>query len=185
MLNNQNIHHAIFDQLPNFIFWKDKKCKIQGGNALFVQAAGGAHLEDVKGKRDHELPWREFADEYASWDHEILRGLHLNNHIEQHKQTNHATLKVIVNKKPLYECDEIVGIVGSFTILHTEDDVEHLALPPQQKNCLKLVASGLSAKQIANKMHLSPRTVEYYIAILKEKLNCRNKADLIIKACHL
>lgn len=49
----------------------------------------------------------------------------------------------------------------------------------QQAICLKHLSQGKSAKEIARKMDLSYRTVEVYIAQLKEKLECDSSKDLI------
>ncbi len=49
----------------------------------------------------------------------------------------------------------------------------------QQAICLKHLAKGLSAKEMAREMGISYRTVEVYIAQLKEKLECDSSKDLI------
>lgn len=52
-------------------------------------------------------------------------------------------------------------------------------LSQQQAICLKHLANGLSAKEIAREMAISHRTVEVYIAQLKKKLACDSSKDLI------
>lgn len=54
-------------------------------------------------------------------------------------------------------------------------------LPKQQLKCSQLLLEGLGSKEIASHLKLSPRTIEYYINILKDKLRCKNKTELIIK----
>ena len=49
----------------------------------------------------------------------------------------------------------------------------------QQAICLKHLSQGKSAKEIAREMDISYRTVEVYIAQLKEKLECDSSKDLI------
>lgn len=46
--------------------------------------------------------------------------------------------------------------------------------------CANRLVDGLSAKEIAKTMNISPRTVEKYIESLKHKLNCRNQKKLIL-----
>lgn len=48
--------------------------------------------------------------------------------------------------------------------------------------CLKLVKDGLSGSQISLSLNISRRTVEQYIEILKFKLDCNSKGDLIKKS---
>ena len=53
------------------------------------------------------------------------------------------------------------------------------ALSPRQREMLKLLAEGQSAKEIANEMHISPKTVEFHKASVMMRLGVRTSADLI------
>lgn len=55
------------------------------------------------------------------------------------------------------------------------------ALSPRQREVLELVASGMSNKQIAAKLSISPRTVETYRAWVMERMGAQNVADLVRK----
>jgi two-component system response regulator FixJ len=46
---------------------------------------------------------------------------------------------------------------------------------------MSLVAEGLSSKQIALRLGISPRTVENYRAWVMERMNASNVADLVRK----
>lgn len=52
-------------------------------------------------------------------------------------------------------------------------------LTTRQLTCLKLLAQGMSMREIGEHLNLSRRTVEHYIATIKTKLNCRNRMELI------
>lgn len=54
-------------------------------------------------------------------------------------------------------------------------------LSPRQLEVMTLVAEGLSNKEIANRLDISPRTVENYRAWVMEKMGANNLADLIRK----
>jgi two-component system, LuxR family, response regulator FixJ len=58
-------------------------------------------------------------------------------------------------------------------------------LSPRQDEVMRLVADGLSNKEIALKLDISPRTVENYRAWVMEKMDARNLADLIRKVMTL
>lgn len=49
----------------------------------------------------------------------------------------------------------------------------------QQALCLKHLSKGMSAKEIARVLNISYRTVEVYLAQLKEKLECDSSKELI------
>jgi len=57
-----------------------------------------------------------------------------------------------------------------------------LTLTSREKDLIKLLANGYPASYIASQLHLGIRTVENYIATLKDKLNCSSKVALIQKA---
>jgi two-component system, LuxR family, response regulator FixJ len=54
-------------------------------------------------------------------------------------------------------------------------------LSPRQAEVMLLVAEGLSNKEIAFKLEISPRTVENYRAWVMEKMHASNLADLVRK----
>ena len=54
-------------------------------------------------------------------------------------------------------------------------------LSPRQRQVMHLVAEGLSNKQIAARLGISPRTVENYRAWVMERLAASNLADLVRK----
>ena len=54
-------------------------------------------------------------------------------------------------------------------------------LSPRQREVMHLVAEGLSNKQIAARLNISPRTVENYRAWVMERIGASNLADLVRK----
>ncbi len=62
---------------------------------------------------------------------------------------------------------------------HIKLNLRAIPLTPREKECLEYSAKGFTAKQIAQKLHISPRTVEEYINQLKFKFNVTSKQELI------
>lgn len=61
----------------------------------------------------------------------------------------------------------------------------HAALTPRQLEVLREVAHGLTDKQIARKLSLSPRTVEMHVANALAALRCRTRAEAVRRAAEL
>lgn len=59
------------------------------------------------------------------------------------------------------------------------------ALTPRQLEVLREVAQGLTDKQIARKLSLSPRTVEMHVANTLATLRCRTRAEAVRRAVEL
>lgn len=57
-----------------------------------------------------------------------------------------------------------------------------MSFTAREKLCTELLANGFSAKQIAEKVHLSARTIESHIKSAKMKLCCNKNAQLIYLA---
>jgi shikimate kinase len=63
-------------------------------------------------------------------------------------------------------------------IIH-KDTGELIYLAKQQSICLMLLAQGRTAKDIAEIMQLSKRTIEHYLARIRKLLGCPSNISLI------
>lgn len=54
-----------------------------------------------------------------------------------------------------------------------------MVLTPRQRDVLRLVAEGYSAREIGARLKISSRTVEYHKYRLMEELKLRSSAELI------
>lgn len=61
-------------------------------------------------------------------------------------------------------------------------DSNDFQLTKRELQILELTAHGLSAKEIAQIIHIAPRTVEGYINTIRIKLQARNRAHMVAKA---
>ncbi len=63
--------------------------------------------------------------------------------------------------------------------------VSAAGLTGRQMDVLRLLGKGLTNKEAATRLSLSPRTVEMHVASILERLNCRARTDAIKKATEL
>lgn len=66
-----------------------------------------------------------------------------------------------------------------------ETRVLQAGLTQRQLEVARLIAEGLTNKEIAEKLFLSPRTVEMHVAHLLNRLDCRNRSEAVHKAARL
>jgi LuxR family transcriptional regulator len=57
-------------------------------------------------------------------------------------------------------------------------------LSPRERECLKLCAKGMTAKQIAYKLDRSPATVMLHLKSATRKLGARNRVQAVARAAH-
>jgi len=55
-------------------------------------------------------------------------------------------------------------------------------LTRRQREILALISEGLTNKEVASRLHLSPRTVEMHVANALERLDCRSRSEAVKKA---
>lgn len=114
--------------------------------------------------------------------------------------TGHGDITMAVNaikdgafdfiEKP-FDAEHLIEIIGLAIARGKRDRIEQDArtqlqalvadLSPRQVEVMRLVAEGFSNKEIAQKLDISPRTVENYRAWVMEKMGAKNLADLVRK----
>lgn len=62
------------------------------------------------------------------------------------------------------------------------DPEDRPVLSTREREVLSLIAKGLSAKEVALRTSLSPRTVEHHIETIRHKLRARNRVHIVLKA---
>jgi len=54
-----------------------------------------------------------------------------------------------------------------------------MTLSCQQNKCLNYLSQGMTAQEIGDAMHLSKRTVEHYINIIRDKTGLTKQSHLV------
>ena len=65
------------------------------------------------------------------------------------------------------------------------DRITTINLTKREKESLKYVLLGYTAKETSKELNISFRTVEQYIHSLKKKFQCNTKGQLLIKAMNV
>ena len=91
-------------------------------------------------------------------------------------------------EKPV-DHDILLDVLGNAiredTVRHAAQRVEDVArsrldrLTPRERDVLDLLVQGLSQRDTAGRLGISPRTVEVYKARMMEKLQCRSVAEVV------
>ncbi|MBO4415984.1 MAG: GGDEF domain-containing protein [Lachnospiraceae bacterium] len=107
----------LFDSIINTsqdcVFWKDKDRRFLGVNQAFLDFYGFDSADALIGKNDEEMGWHSDPEPYRQDELRVLAGG------STYKVLGKCMVRgeerdIIASKRPLYEGDEIVGLVGSF-----------------------------------------------------------------------
>ena len=69
---SQRLLQLVMDNIPQAVFWKDKELTYLGTNQAFAEDAGFTSPQDLVGKTDFDMPWKEQAELYRADDQRVL-----------------------------------------------------------------------------------------------------------------
>jgi len=107
----------VLENMPAFVFWKDRHSVYLGCNYLFAGNAGLKSIEDIVGLTDFDLPWKNTeAESYRADDRLVMEtGLPKLNYEETQLTADGRVTNVRTSKIPLRGLDgEIIGVLGTF-----------------------------------------------------------------------
>ena len=79
---------------------------------------------------------------------------------------------------------EVVGAAHLFHqgLVADDDSAQQVRLSPREKQCLCRVARGMTSKEIARDVGLSPRTVDLHVARASRRLGAANRIEAVTRA---
>jgi PAS domain S-box-containing protein len=110
------LFQKIINNIPQYIFWKDKNSVFLGCNNNFAQLLGLKNPQDIVGKTDYDFPWSiEQTEAYRADDMEIIKTRVPKLYYEEKQTDAHGVERdVLVSKIPLYahenNNDEVIGL---------------------------------------------------------------------------
>jgi PAS domain S-box-containing protein len=113
---SQEVLQAVLNSIPVRVFWKDKNSKYLGCNMPFARDAGFEKPEDVIGKDDRAMGWREQAELYRADDRGVIESGNARLHIEEPQTTpSGEQITLLTSKVPLRDVNgAIVGVLGTY-----------------------------------------------------------------------
>jgi PAS domain S-box-containing protein len=113
---SRQILQGILNTIPVRVFWKDKELTYLGCNTPFARDAGFEKPEDVIGRDDYSMGWRDQAELYRADDRAVI-GSGKSKYMIEEPQTTPAgeTIFLLTSKMPLLDArGDAIGILGTY-----------------------------------------------------------------------
>lgn len=99
---------------------------------------------------------------------------------------------IVIGDQGVYPLADSLSLLTQTSLLMPQGDthvsqflpgstLQDIYFSRRETECLHHIVDGKTAKQIANILGLSPRTIEHYIENIKKKMKVHSKAELIAK----
>ena len=149
--DSKRIIEGIIHAIPARVFWKDRNLVFLGCNDAFARDAGFASPQDVVGKDDFQMAWRDQAELYRADDRQVIDSGTPKLLIEEPQTTpDGKTLALLTSKIPLRNArGEIVGVLGTYLdVTERKRTEERLRLHAQLLDSVteSVVASDLEGR---------------------------------------
>lgn len=190
-------------ELPYHVYLKDEQGLFLECNAAQASTFGVDNAKTVVGCRDLDFICEKENDIIKKNDQEILQ-TNMPKILLEYGFIDRQPTPYLSYKFPLLGLNgKTLGIFGisiclennlcipsslslpttsSFPHLHQEAKInEKQNITNREKECLFYLTQGMTAKQVARKLNISPRTVEHLIDNMKRKFHCSTRAELIYK----
>ncbi|MCR4792744.1 MAG: GGDEF domain-containing protein [Lachnospiraceae bacterium] len=125
----------MFDNIINTaqdcVFWKDKERRFVGVNKAFLDYYGFDSADVLIGKTDEDMGWHNDPEPFKQDELRVLKG-HSTYKVQGKCMIRGEDRDIIASKSPIYDGDEIVGLVGSFVditdVLRRREDGERMQI---------------------------------------------------------
>lgn len=154
----RNMLQLVIESIPVRVFWKDRDSRYLGCNTLFADDAGLNAPQELLGKDDFAVGWREQAELYRADDRQVMEsGLAKMNIIEPQTTPTGARIWLNTSKVPLrLRSGEVVGVLGVYEdITETKRSEELLRESEERYRVLfqgsiqGILAADIETKQLA------------------------------------
>jgi two-component system cell cycle sensor histidine kinase/response regulator CckA len=144
----------VLDTIPVRVFWKNRDSVLLGCNRLFAEDAGVSSPDEILGKTDYEMGWRDQAEIYRADDRQVMEaGIPKLGYEEPQTTPLGDLIWLRTSKIPLRdEAGQVIGVLGTYEDITAwkNSQEERRQLESQLQHAQKLESLGVLAGGIAH-----------------------------------
>jgi PAS domain S-box-containing protein len=131
----QELTAQIIETIPVRVFWKDRDSRFQGCNTLFAQDAGLSRPEELIGKTDFDMGWKEQAELYRADDQRVMTATSPQLLYDEPQTTPAGKLVWLrTSKVPLRDAaHQVIGILGIYEDITESKEMELRLLESEER----------------------------------------------------
>lgn len=184
----EQVLNLFINNIPQFVFWKDRNSVYLGCNNNFVRTAGFTSKEEIIGKTDYDMPWStEEADFFRKIDQEVMNSAKPQLNFEERQTLSNGDKRWLsTSKMPLFdESNVVIGIIGwyiditDYKLMEIQIDEKNKALLEynlqleKSKEALELANYDLEKFTYAASHDLKTpiRTIVSFAQLLRRKMS--------------
>lgn len=114
---SNKMFQLVINNIPQFVFWKDRESRFLGCNENIARAAGLASPQDMIGKTDYDMVWsNEETEFYLECDRRIMEtGIAEYHIIEPQTRADGKLTWLDTTKVPLFDDEgKVIGLLGTY-----------------------------------------------------------------------